>query len=303
MHQRLPDRVLDERLVAGLIAAQFPELAGQPVSRFGAGWDNELFGVGEQWILRFPKRAECVPWLLREIEIMEIAGERLGAMMPRFELIGAPSGAFGYPFVGYRRLAGVGADQVPVGAELAAEIGAMLAALHRVDVSRVPPVPGGGEQGSAGDRSGELAGVAPVARSALDGKLVGLAEPYLSGLVAEPDRAAPMRFIHNDMCPDHLIVDPATGRLTGLIDFTDATAGDPVNDFVGLIGVGGYEFIARVADSYDLPLGEGFWPRLRWRARALTLLWLAEAVTDDPESVPGHLTWVARAFGQGAQDG
>jgi hypothetical protein len=35
-------------------------------------------------------------------------------------------------------------------------------------------------------------------------------------------------------------------------------AGDPVQDFVGLITVGGYGFVHRVAASYDLPLGDGF---------------------------------------------
>ncbi len=203
MHQPSSDRLVDEQVVAGLIAAQFPELAGQPVTRLGVGWDHELFGA-----------------------------------------------------------------------------------------------PGGAEHDPSGERWRELAGVAPAVRSVLGRELRGLAEPYLSGLEAEPDRAAPLRFIHNDVCPDHLIVDPATGRLAGLIDFTDAVAGDPVKDFVGLIGLGGYEFIARVAASYDLPLGEGFWPRLRWLARMLTLLWLSEAVAYDPGSVPMHLTWVGRAFAQ-----
>jgi hypothetical protein len=31
----------------------------------------------------------------------------------------------------------------------------------------------------------------------------------------------------------------ASGRLTGLIDFTDAMVGEVVHDFAGLIGIGG----------------------------------------------------------------
>ncbi|HET9894188.1 MAG TPA: aminoglycoside phosphotransferase family protein [Streptosporangiaceae bacterium] len=288
------DCLLDEQIVACLVEAQFPGLAGLLVSRFGAGWDHELFRVGGQWILRFPQRAERVPWLLREIEILRVAAERIGPKAPRFELIGEPSEVYPYPFVGYRMLPGAGADQVPVRAELAGEIGRLLAALHRVDPRRIPPAP----ERWGDERCAQLPEVAPAARSALGPQLRVLAEPYLSGLEAEPDRAAPMRFIHNDICPDHLIVDAATGELTGLIDFTDAMVGDPVLDFAGLIGVGGYDFIARVADFYDLALGDGFWPRLRWLARMLTLLWLAEAVTNDPGAVPMHLAWVGRAFDQ-----
>lgn len=296
MISRRSDQALDCRLVSELIGSQFPQLAGQPVSWFGAGWDNELFRVGEQWILRFPKRAERVPWLLREIEIMAAAGERLGSRMPQFELFGEPGHGYAYPFVGYRMLPGVAADQVPARDQLAGDLAAVLSDLHRVDVDRIPPAPDAWEDEPPGERWQELAAVAPVARSALDQRLRLLAEPYLSGLEAEPEPGEAIRFIHNDVCADHLIVDSATGRLTGLIDFTDAMVGDPVLDFVGLIGVGGYEFIGRVVAGYELELDGPFWPRLRWLARTLTLLWLAEAVTDDPASVPKHLSLVARAF-------
>lgn len=57
-------------MVSGLIAAQFPGLRGQPVSRLGAGRDNEVFRVGGKWVLRFPRRANRVAWLTREITVM-----------------------------------------------------------------------------------------------------------------------------------------------------------------------------------------------------------------------------------------
>lgn len=208
---------LDVGVVRRLIGEQFPELGGLEVRRFAAGWDHELFSVGPEWILRFPQRAERAPWLVREVEIMRAAGDALGALVPRFELLGEPSAVFPWPFVGYRRVAGVAAD-------------------------------------------------------------------------------GPRRFIHNDICPDHLITSPRTGRLTGLIDFTDATAGEPVLDFVGLIGIGGYEFIGQVMDRYDLGLERRFAGKLEWLARTLTLRWLAEAA-DGPEDDIGKIrSWVAQAF-------
>jgi hypothetical protein len=69
-----------------------------------------------------------------------------------------------------------------------------------------------------------------------------------------------------------------------------------VLDFVGLIGVGGYDFIAAAAASYDLPLGAGFWPKLNWLARTLTLSWLADAASNTPADVGKHVTGVTRAF-------
>jgi aminoglycoside phosphotransferase (APT) family kinase protein len=296
--RRSSDRHLDEEVVSSLVAAQFPDLAGREVRGLGAGWDHELFCVGGDWIFRFPRRAERVAWLTREIEINAVVAGALGPRVPVFERIGEPGDAFPYPFVGYRRLPGVGADQAPAGdrAGLAADIGALLSTLHRIDPSRVPPTPDGWENEPWGELRAELASAAALARPLLGAGLLSRAEPYLSGRVTEPPQDGPVRFIHNDICPDHLIVDRHTGRLNGLIDFTDAMTGDPVLDFVGLIGIGGHRFIGRVAARYDLSLGEGFAAKLEWLSRVLTLTWLADAAAHDPASVPRHLSWVTHAF-------
>lgn len=287
--------------MSDVVAAQFPDLAGAPVRRFGAGWDNELYTVGSDWIFRFPKRAERVPWLTREIRIMAVVGGALGRAVPRFERIGVPSQIFPYPFVGYHPLPGVGADQSPVTdlPGLAGDIGALLSRLHRIDASQLPATPDGWEREPWQVLRAEVAAAAGVIRPLLPAALLTRAAPYLAGDVIEPQQDGPCRFVHNDICPDHVIVDPATGRLTGLIDFTDAMTGDVVLDFVGLIGIGGYEFIAQAAASYDLPLGETFWPKLAWKTRMLTLQWLADAASAAPQDVPKHLTWVTRAFGDG----
>jgi aminoglycoside phosphotransferase (APT) family kinase protein len=297
---RSSDWHLDEEVVSGLVAAQFPDLAGREVARYGAGWDNELFCVGGEWIFRFPRRAERVPWLTREIEIMSIAAETLAPAIPVFERLGTPGDAFPYPFVGYRPLPGVGADRAGESgrAGLAADIGALLGRLHRIDPSRVRPTPDGWEREPWENLRAELTADADLARPLLPPDLLTSAEPYLAGQVSPPPQDGPLRFIHADICPDHVIVDPATGRLTGLIDFTDAMAGDPVLDFVGLIGIGGYGFISNVAAHYDLPLGESFGARLGWLCRVLTLTWLADAAAHDPASVGKHASWVARAFGR-----
>ena len=290
--------------MSGVVAAQFPEFADAPVRLFGAGWDNELYSVGADWIFRFPKRAERVPWLKREIEITAMAGSALGSAVPRFEHVGAPSDLFPYPFVGYRRLVGVGADESGVTdlAALSTDIGRLLSDLHRIDPAQIPATPGGWEREPWSDLRAELTAEADVVRPLLPPDLLAKAAPYLAGEVTEPPQDGPCRLIHNDICPDHLLVDPATGRLSGLIDFTDAMAGEVVLDFVGLIGIAGYEFIGQVAANYELPLGGSFDAKLCWLARTLTLNWLADAASQDPDRIPKHLSWVVRAFGDEGHD-
>ena len=142
----------------------------------------------------------------------------------------------------------------------------------------------------------ELIDLAPQARPLLPSELFELAEPYLSGQILAPNQNGPKRFIHDDICPDHLIINPDTGRLVGVIDFTDAMVGDIVLDFVGLIGLGGYSFIKQVTDNYDLDLGEDFQVQLEWLARNLTLRWLAKEGVKEAGDIDKHLAWVKHAF-------
>jgi aminoglycoside phosphotransferase (APT) family kinase protein len=296
----LPASQLTAATVAGLIADQFPDLAGCEIAWLGAGWDHDLFSVGADWILRFPQRADRVDWLARETKILAIAGETLApGSVPVFELAGRPSAAFPYPFVGYRRLPGTTAGQ-PVSSDLdglAADIGELFSRLHRIEPKQIPPCPGGYENEPWDQLQTELVDDAAAARALLPAHLLAKAEPYLSGQVAPPPADGPRRFIHNDICPEHVIVDATTGRLTGLIDFTDSLVGEVVIDFLGLIGIAGYPFIHQAAAAYRLPLGENFTAKLEWLSRTMTLTWLADSAVNRPDDVPRYLTWVTYAFG------
>lgn len=290
---------LDQRQAAQLIAAQLVPLRGLSVRRVAEGQDHQLFAAGEEWLVRFPKRAEGASWLERELSILKVVTETVTAGVPKPELTAPPSDAFPYPFITYRRIPGIGADLTsvsdPVG--LAADIGRLLDALHRVDPDRISPTPVGWERLTLEHERTNLLSCADAAARLLTPDLAGRAEAYLTGAAPVPARQFPRRFIHNDICPDHLIVDPTTGRLNGIIDFTDAMVGDPVLDFVGLVGLGGQPFIDQVLANYALALGHGFDQTLQWLTRTLTLRWLAEAATDNPPAIVKHLRWVTRAFG------
>ncbi len=297
MDCRSADRPLDEGAVAAIVADQIPFLAGAHVGRLGAGWDNELFIVAGEWVLRFPKRAERAAWQARERQIVKLAGEALGSLVPAFDHVGEPSELFPYPFVAYRVLPGVAEDH-PAGpsAALATDLGEGLGRLHAIDPSRVPPTPTGWEDEVLGDHLTDLVAYVSALRAHLCGDLLAEAEPYLTSRIDLPRAAGSRRFTHNDICAEHVLVDPATGRLSGLIDWTDAMVTDPAVDFVGLITIGDWRFVDQVIAAYPLDLDEDFGARLEWLARALTLRWLGEALTGESRAPAAHLTWVERAF-------
>lgn len=226
--------MLDERQVRLLLSAQMPQLAGLPVRCVAEGHDHELFAAGGEWLVRFPRRAERSVWLERELSIMALVARSVPSGVPRPELTAGPSNAYPYPFFAYRRIPGVAADLSPVSNArgLAADIGHVLDALHRVNPGQIPPTPAGWRRATLEDERRGLVACGGAAARMLTRELAGRAEPYLTGSVAPPARQAPSRFVHNDICPDHLIVDPSTGRLAGIIDFTDAMLGDPLVDFV-----------------------------------------------------------------------
>ena len=115
-----------------------------------------------------------------------------------------------------------------------------------------------------------------------------------AGPVLPPPYAGEPRLVHNDLCPDHILVDEA-GDLAGLIDWTDATLGDPVLDFIGLFAWRGRAFVEKVLEGYGAAVDEGFHRRLRFSVRVRTLHWLHTAVREGSD-VEKHRRWVANAF-------
>ena len=106
---------------------------------------------------------------------------------------------------------------------------------------------------------------------------------------------APLRFIHDDLSPEHILVDPKTGHVTGILDWTDAILGDAARDFVALVAFGGWRFVEGVIDGYSCEIDPGFYERLRFMARLLPVMWLGEAYAKN-EDISKHLRWVRNAF-------
>jgi aminoglycoside phosphotransferase (APT) family kinase protein len=292
------DRTLSAQVVASLVQEQFPTLDPRQVRLIGSGWDNDVYLLNRTWVFRFPRRAEASTWLDREIDIMSVVSDKLGRLVPRFRWFGAPSDRFPYPFVGYRWLRGATADNLSDRdlSALAQDLGRALSQLHEIDSSRIPATPAGWENEQWSTGIAELAAVAQIVHPLLSHELRAQAEPYLSGSVPPPAEEGPRRFVHNDMCADHILVRPNTGRLAGLIDFADSMVGDPVGDFVGLIGIGDRSFIAHIVRHYSHALDDDFDAKFDWRTRVFTLRWLADAAVDNPSHLPKHIRWVERAF-------
>jgi aminoglycoside phosphotransferase (APT) family kinase protein len=86
-----------------------------------------------------------------------------------------------------------------------------------------------------------------------------------------PAEAATATFCHNDLGIEHLLVDPVTGDLAGVIDWSDAAITDPARDLALLYRDLGPTVHGRVVAGYDLPWTEADTDRAVFLARCALL--------------------------------
>jgi aminoglycoside 2''-phosphotransferase len=230
------------------------------------GWAYYTFALEPGWIFRFPRMKEAVRDLECEIRLLPLVEGRVRFAVPRFESIGEFRGR---PFVGYRRIPGRPLerdDLVGPGSEdLLGDLASALRELHAIPVEaarEVLRVEGTREEwieGYAGLRRAFLDRVGPsldtAARSAVERGFDRFAERE-----AKPFHRPAL--VHRDLGPEHVLVDPESRRLAGIIDFGDAAVGDTAIDLVGIrLGCGEAPMRA-VLERYGGARDEGFEARL-----------------------------------------
>lgn len=293
-----PDRPLSVETVSDAIRSCFPEVDASNPKFLGSGWEYDAWLTGDGWVFRFPRRVESSGLFELEQRVHDLVARFLPAdvSVPHAELLGRPAAGFPYPIAAHRFIPGVPSDEAEVRhlPSLAREIGRTLGAIHAIPVgaARAAGVSEIEEGRGEGWFESGLAvlearrGVDPIVDRAVDWTRQSLA-------VREPH--APLRFIHHDLSPEHLLVDPQSGRLTGILDWTDAIIGDAARDFVFLVAWRGWEFAEEALRGYPHPVDPGFRDRLRFKARLLTPVWLALAIERGTE-VEKLTGWVHNAY-------
>ncbi|MEV4532294.1 aminoglycoside phosphotransferase family protein [Asanoa sp. NPDC049518] len=274
-------------LVAKLVAAQFPEWSGRPLTRVtSSGTVNVLFRLGEDLVVRLPR----VDWSLGDIETeatwLPWLAPRLPVTIPEPVAAGRPGEGYPWPWSVYRWLPGTVPVQDnlsdPLG--LAADLAVFVKAMRAVDQPAASRAASGvgGVVGSAlpaeppaAYRGGGHSLLDETARTALDGlggqldpdTLAAAREAWAADL-AVPDYDGPPVWSHADLMPGNLLVDPR-GRLTGVIDFGTFGVGDPSCDLIVAWNLLTADARAVFRDALDVD--EPTWRRGRGRSLAMAL--------------------------------
>ncbi|MGN6693974.1 MAG: aminoglycoside phosphotransferase family protein [Aquihabitans sp.] len=285
-----PEVVIDELLVRSLLDTQHPDLASLPLTMLDAGWDNVIYRLGPDLLVRLPRRAVAAPLILHEQRWLPELAERLPLPVPSPVRIGVPTAEYPWPwsvtpwFAGTSAMAAPPADPV----RAAEVLGRFVRALHRPAPADAPPNP--------------YRGIPLADRDELTQRWIDeLADGLPPGLEREPLRAVWAQhvalppwdgqrlWLHGDLHPHNIVV--RDGEVAAIIDFGDLTAGDPATDlFLAwmLLPPEARPVFRSAAGADDLT-----WARARGWALALAL-----AYVGSPHSTPdfidlGHRTLAA----------
>lgn len=234
------------------IAAAHPELQIQTVSFLGEGWTSHAFLVNESLVFRFPKRPEVWPELEREIAFMAAAADLLPLPVPRYSRAVRTSDAAAHGYAVYAHvpgraldLLGMSRDERIEAAETVAMFLQVLHGLHACESIRLH-LPHDDEcAGAVALRRLAEHAVLPRLSTAEARRLLDRFDCYVDN---EANFAFEPVVIHADLCADHILVDKRL--VTGIIDFSDVSLGDPDYDFASLVIDVGKEFAVEVAKGY-----------------------------------------------------
>lgn len=295
------DRRLDDDTAIAVLSRQFPGLRPVEVTGRYEGMDNQAVEVNGDWLFRFPKRAEGEPPLRMELGLLPRLEEIVPVRLPRYELVGRADERFPYLFAGYCKLPGVPALGLPPPPveDLSPVLAQVLSAIHSFPAEEamrlgvfVEP------EDSISRQREEACGWLEELRSALPASLFAGVESRLA-----PDRqpasyGGPARFLHADFSAEHLLVDPATKAVTGLIDWTDASVGDPALDFSYLWVWQGEPLVSAILRDYTPTVDVHFRERVDFHGLCTALAELKYGIqTGREQNRRAGLLAIERAFG------
>ncbi|WP_372344485.1 aminoglycoside phosphotransferase family protein [Streptomyces sp. KL116D] len=234
LHDDEPD--IDEALVRGLVDGQFPRWAGLPLKPVDShGTSNVLFRLGDEHVVRLPRRAGAVPDLAAERRWMPLLAAASPVAVPEPVAEGRPDLGYPWAWAVHRWVPGaipvVGRLEQPEA--LAGDLAVFVTALRGVDTTGAPrsyrgaPLP----ERDADTREviGRL-GAATGTGTGIDTDIDTDAALAVWDAAVRAPRREPDVWLHADLQPGNLLVED--GRLAAVIDFECMGLGDPAVDLI-----------------------------------------------------------------------
>jgi aminoglycoside phosphotransferase (APT) family kinase protein len=268
---------IDESLVRGLLDEQHPDLARLPIEPFASGWDNKMSRLGNELVVRMPRRAAAVPLLTREQRWLPELARRLPLPIPAPVRMGVPTARYPAPWSVLPWLRGVSANQQACRASQAAPLARFLKQLH---VPAAPDLPRNPVRGiSLRERAAVIE--ERLERVAKKTKLVtsAIRAAWREALDAPLDPRD--TWVHGDLHARNVLVEG--GKLSAIIDWGDVCRGDRATDLAAIWMLLPSARARAVAMETYGPVPPGTWSRARGWAIGFGAVLLDAGLTDDAD--------------------
>lgn len=223
------DFLLDESSVRRLLSEMTPQWADLPVRRLeSSGTDNAIYRIGDQLMLRLPRREAAVHLIDKELDWLPRFAN-LPLDVPRLRFRGSAEFGLKCDFGIFEWMEGdiASPQNIADPAAAAVALANFLKELHRVDIRGAP-------------QAGELNHRRGVALEVLSSVTLPAIEILADEIDAHAARDLWQRacatvhqgqpvWLHGDLKADNLVA--RSGQLTGVIDWGLCAVGDPAADY------------------------------------------------------------------------
>ncbi len=266
-------------LVQDLLQQQIPRLAQLPIRFEASGWDNAIFRVGNKFATRMPRRKLAARLIKHEQRWLPMFTESLPLATPELIYAGRAALGFPWPWIVVRWIPGTPIAELTGGfdrQQLLVDLAQLLNAIHIPAIAAAPKNASRGVPLAMRDEltrnyANQIERIDRTTVLKLWAESIGL--PVWKGV--------PM-WLHGDLHPLNLLINE--GRLSGVIDFGDVTAGDPAADFAVAWMI--FDEAERIELKALLrvnnePIDQATWERARGWALSISLALMANS-NDSP---------------------
>jgi aminoglycoside phosphotransferase (APT) family kinase protein len=217
-----------DRDVRSLVVAHLPDYHVDSVVLLGEGLENIAYIVNDELVVRFSKESDPeqrAVRLRREASVLAAVADVVPVAVPKPRFVAVEQGCLAYFKIPGVPLLSLPRHQWSAHApSLAAVLGRVLSVIHALptDLLETDAQPPEGWRHDAAETYRKVVAHVPV-------KHRPAVEAFLA--TSPPDDGYPLAFAHNDLGIEHVLVDPGTSVVTGIIDWSDAALADAAYDF------------------------------------------------------------------------
>ncbi|SDJ83258.1 phosphotransferase family protein [Sediminibacillus albus] len=245
---------MEEQKIIQFIKERFPHKNITAIEVINTGWDNDVLLLNKELVFRFPKTKDIRKKVQTEVELLKALNERNPPVeLPRptvLENFNKELTCMYYPLINGKSLDKLNESMIKANKKNAKVMGTFLTKLHHlrntnpaINLETSHPFDYWNNLFTAVKNQ-----VLPLVSNREAYLITGFFSDFLHSFSNQNYRPT---FIHGDLSSNNIIGDPETGKILGVIDFTDAQLGDPAFDFAGFYWDFGAAFTREVLNQYQ----------------------------------------------------